>query len=277
MSKNFLSNNKSVGLIILFLYFIHLKYDIKFLQILFPNKLATADSWWYWPFKYVYDTSKYIYDNSKYIYESPKYLYDFVIYLFYPPIPIKPNTGFIIPYVKLNEPIIPPTEYEIAQEFFSRLNAGTWVYFLMFMIYMVFNYSLFWGFYSFFKANFFDLFSFKFFEVLQEKVKEVYFINIIIWFISQIYFFKINIWETYYMEWYYAFTTVMFLYLVDYILGNAHYYSSYGSYYKSENREEAFWCFKGQHLECFSMFWAFHMGVSVWLDYMDLLPYTITK
>jgi len=282
MSKNFFKNNKIIGSIIFLLYVLHLKFDIKILNLLFPNKLVFADSWWYWPIKYVYDTSKYIYDNSKYIYELPKYiyesptyLYDFLISLIYPPVP-KPS-GFVIPYVKLNDPIIPPTEYEIAQEFFNRLEGGTWVQFLLFIFYISFNYALFWGVYSFFKANFFKLLSLNFFDVFQEKVKEVYIINIIIWLILQIYFYDINIWETHFMEWYYAFTIITFFLLFDLVQGTIGYYSSYGPYYKIENPQEAFCFFKGHHIEFFSMVWAAHLGFSLWLDYMGLLPYTPSK
>lgn len=315
MTKNFLVRNKLIGVTLFFLYFINLIFDIKILHPFLPSRVNCADSWWYWPIKYIYDTSKYVYDSSKYIYDiptylyhlakflydsptylyylakffydspkhlynTPKYLYDFTKYLFYPPPPaiveppFDPN-AFIIPYVIENEVMVPPTELELAQAFIDRLtNDGTWVYFLLFIVYTLSNFYLFWGLYSFFKTNLIALFSLKFFDVLQEKVKEVYFIYIIWWCLLQIYLFEIDVWDANYTEWYYATTAVLFFYFLDYVLGNWNFHSPEGFYYKTGNKEKAFWFFKGHHLEFFSMYTAFCFGATLCLDYFDLLPKT---
>lgn len=266
MNKNFLYYNKIVGVLILFLYFSYEVLNIKFLSFLFSNKIAFTDSWWYWPIKYIYDVSK-----------------DF----FYPPVIIPGNPldkilavynwimspRLTIPYVHINDVETPPTEAEITQEFFNRLFVeGTLVYYIYFIGYIFFSSFLFWGVYLFLKTNRTQLFSINLLKIISKEITLFHYTYILIWFLLQIFMFQFDLCVLYEREWYYGLTTVLFCFLIDLLMGTFSLHNSVGRQFNGGVKEQAFWFFKGQHLEFFSSYCVFVLTLTFLLDFLDLLP-----
>lgn len=261
MSKKLLVKNQLIGFIIFLVYFTTILLHTQIFSLFFQNRIIFADSWWYWPFKYVYDTTK---------------------YWFYPPDPvIVPETIpdklkgpiFEIPYIKMNDVEIPLTEHEIAQIFFNRLiDDGTWIYFILFIVYYFFNSLFFWGCYLFLKLNIRQLLSFQVFNVLKIKFKKVYIIYILSFLLLQLLLFELDPWDTYHSECYYGMTTVLFFFFADFTAGNIAVYNPLGIHFPGREKENAFWFFKGQHIEFCSMICAFLFLITFFLDFFDLLP-----
>ena len=301
MSKNFFLYNKIVGVTILFLYYLHLAFNIKFLDIFFFKHVAfSKDSWWYWPIKV---STKYVYDSSKYVYDSSKYVYDNSIEILYPSVkeqreqreqdellegfynwlegeqywvPFYPNRIEVeIPYMEINNPVPDLTQDEIARAFFTRLfDEGTFIVYIFYMGYYSFTFLLFWGLYMFLKTNFRQLLSLNFFTILKEKTQILNYVYLIVWVILQFLFLYFDKIDDFYEEWYYGITTVIFVLFIDYLTGNCTKYLAKVLKHDYLLKEDNFFFFfKGKHLEFFSVFFACFFSISLILDYLDLLPY----
>jgi len=296
MSNKFVFYNKTVGVIILFLYYLHITFNIKFLEVFFFKRVALAeDSWWYWPIK---SSAKYIYDSSTYIYDSSTYIYDSSMYILYPSLkkekeekellegfynwlegeeywePYDPNRCYLdIPYLEINNPVPELTQDEIARAFFTRLfDEGTLIVYIFYIGYFSFTFLLFWGLYIFLKTHFRQLVSLNFFNVLKEKTQILDYVYLIVWIILQFLFLYFDNIDDFYEEWYYAITTVIFVLFIDYLTGNCTKYLA--TVFKHENllkEDSFFYFFKGKHLEFFSVFFACFFAISQFLDYMGLL------
>ena len=273
-SEKFRFYNRIVGVILFNIYYLHLVFGIECFQKLFNRKIFLADSWWYLPLKYTWETGKYLFYYPDDL-VSPEFLAKINETIHIGLSEKYPDKYAYFPYTKMNDPVPPETESEIAQAFFKRLfEEGTWLYFVLFIFYIAFSFFLFWEFYSFLKVNRSQLLSFKFLNVLKQQIKLLHFIYILLWCLLQVLFFQLDLIEIYNSEWYYALTTVLFIMSTDFITGTFTLHNSLGIHFHGGDKEKAFWFFKGKHLEFFSVYLAVFLGITVFLDCIGLLPIT---